>query len=736
MAQIPDSSVKPIYSACERFVNESLRHDGSLFTPGQAIWSQPVIDDLYRRFVEQPDTSNRTFMVKWREQLAGAPTETYQLAAELLYVHLLVGKSTTGKTKRARINEALGWAPESIRIPPELDEALDVGLAAESTIFRTGRPFLLWYLLEFMRQWKQLTDEEQADALHDPWRFKSIAFGIEVERAWAQRELLLHMVHPETFEPIMSRDVKQRIAQALIERTDEPSDDVDRQLLAIRRSLEDEYGANFRFYEPAVRRLWDPAHEAPGGKTEWDQTDEEDPEADQQRRYWKIAPGAGAKYWSHCRDNNCITIGWEALGDLSKVEEWEPHRDAVIAEHRKWKPKGLNQVWRFAKEIKPGDRIVANHGLSKVRGIGTVTGKYFFVDGEVHGHRLPVEWDDVTPRQIPRQKDWHSTLVPLSREQFEQILDSPKIGEGSDGLPKPSTIEQLADKLLLDVEFFRTAIRLLKHKRQAIFYGPPGTGKTYVALQLAEHLAVDPECVELVQFHPSYAYEDFIEGFRPDGTKDGAPRFTRQPGPLKRIAERAIEHPDQMFVLVIDEINRANLAKVFGELFFLLEYRDRHISLQYSGEPFALPENLMIIGTMNTADRSIALVDAALRRRFYFIPFFPHRPPVAGLLRRWLTKRKPALRWLADVVDRANEQLGDRDLAIGPSYFLRSDLDEDWIALIWQHAVEPYIAEHFVGEEHRVQEFGLNRLRNSITAASNAPAAEELDAEEIGSEVG
>ena len=129
-------------------------------------------------------------------------------------------------------------------------------------------------------------------------------------------------------------------------------------------------------------------------------------------------------------------------------------------------------------------------------------------------------------------------------------------------------------------------------------------------------------------------------------------------------------------MLVIDEINRGNIAKVFGELYFLLEYRDKEVQLQYSEEDrFRLPENLLIVGTMNTADRSIALIDAALRRRFYFYPFFPDRPPIEGLLRRWLEKRKPDMLWIADLVDSANsllnEELNDRHSAIGPSHFIR-----------------------------------------------------------------
>lgn len=156
---------------------------------------------------------------------------------------------------------------------------------------------------------------------------------------------------------------------------------------------------------------------------------------------------------------------------------------------------------------------------------------------------------------------------------------------------------------------------------------------------------------------------------------------------------------------------------MMGELYFLLEYRGESVSLQYSGEEFSLPENLWIICTMNTADRSISLVDAALRRRFYFAPFFPDEPPVTGLLRRWLERQDHSLLWVADVVDEANNRLGDRQVAIGPSYFLREDLTEEWVEIIWEHAVLPYLSEQFFNEEERLEEFALHSLRSAVSAA-------------------
>ena len=293
--------------------------------------------------------------------------------------------------------------------------------------------------------------------------------------------------------------------------------------------------------------------------------------------------------------------------------------------------------------------------------------------------------------------------------------------------------EALASDLYLPADFIQGINILLEDKKQVIFQGPPGTGKTYVARALARHLAGADERVTLVQFHPSYAYEDFVQGFRPALLDNGQAGFELKDGPLLRAARRAEAEPGANHFLVIDEINRGNLAKALGELYFLLEYRDSEISLQYSDKPFRLPGNLYIIGTMNTADRSIALVDLALRRRFYFVEFHPDEPDFKGLLRRYLEANAPGMEWVAEVVDLANDALrNDREAAIGPSYFMRSGLDEDVVKRIWKHSVLPYIEERLFGEsDDRRGEFDLDRLRRAV-ARETASAGDDSESAENG----
>lgn len=280
----------------------------------------------------------------------------------------------------------------------------------------------------------------------------------------------------------------------------------------------------------------------------------------------------------------------------------------------------------------------------------------------------------------------------------------------------PDVTDALAAELLVHDRAWLDEVReLLVDEKQLVFYGPPGTGKTYLAMRLAEYFGGGPEQVKIVQFHPSYAYEDFFEGFRPvedPETREVAFRLTA--GPLRELADLAGREGNRHIphFLVIDEINRANLAKVFGELYFLLEYRTKSVRLTYSGDDFALPANLFVIGTMNTADRSIALVDAAMRRRFAFVELSPRTEPTAGLLARWL-EREGRGREPARLLDALNARIDDADFAIGPSYLMKPGVHRDGgLDRVWRTKILPLLEEHHYGEGvDVVARYGLDALR-------------------------
>lgn len=327
------------------------------------------------------------------------------------------------------------------------------------------------------------------------------------------------------------------------------------------------------------------------------------------------------------------------------------------------------------------------------------------------------------------------------RAERERDGDELENGEGDSAEPVDQArdlLQEASDALLLPRSTIDDLVDLLDDKGQIILYGPPGTGKTYVALHLAEAVAGDPQRTMLVQFHPSTSYEDFIEGLRPQVTPSGQVTYALMDGPLMLMVRAAVEEPDRTFVLVIDEINRANLPKVLGELLFLLEYRDRAARLLYRPEePFRIPTNLRIIGTMNTADRSVALIDAAMRRRFNFVPFFPDHGPMQGILHRWLAQRGMRAD-VAPFLDAVNTDLRARlgpHHAIGPSHFMRLSLTDATLQRIWDANVFPLLEEFFWGDD-QVDEWRWPAVRRRYRSILGPMPGDDDPDDELGGEPG
>jgi len=251
-------------------------------------------------------------------------------------------------------------------------------------------------------------------------------------------------------------------------------------------------------------------------------------------------------------------------------------------------------------------------------------------------------------------------------------------------------------------------IRAIHRKGQAVFYGPPGTGKTFVAGKVAQQLvSAGNGVLELVQFHPAYAYEDFMQGIRPLTHPNNQLTYELVPGRFLQFCEQA-QQRSGISVLIIDEINRANLAAVFGELMYLLEYREATVPLA-AGGAFHIPANARILGTMNTADRSIALVDHALRRRFAFV----HLGPNTAVLRHYHTQTGYNPNKLITILERLNRTIADPHYLVGHSYFLHPDLPTQ-LPDIWQMEIEPYLEEYFFDQPNQVDAFRWSQIRKQL----------------------
>ena len=773
-----------VYAAAESWVERALRSDDSLFTPGRRIWTSELLDELHRRFLDRPDESGDSFLDKLERQLKGSPPEAFQLMAEVLYVHFLVVATKDSTEEQQQLNRILGWSPEPVVIPSELAAGLAPGLANPGQGFHSYRPFQVGLIIEFASQWKQLGSDERGRLLDDPWAFKDFVMDLHLRSAMfrdyqntprTQRQALLHLVHPDTFERIVNVDHKNKIAARFGGLVEDSVGDVDRELHEIRSTLEQTHGAEeFGFYSPDIRSQWDDSYKT-GDQEDGRETNAWDAFIDSAREYvdtdqldneendYKIKIGqrvakareavlTGSTSWPDLVKRSLSGNLIHYMGQV-KFRDW-------VAEEPEESLRSLLALWRDG-DISVSDRVRAFAELlprSASAGVGTRTTIASVLLMGIDAQRYPpfrtTLFDEAyqrTGHEPPNDDAGEAALYDhalgfldrLIAEASERgvnlrhrldaqsivwavIRSGEELAEEDDDEPEPASLAQLAKKLCLPVPFLDELEWLLHDKGQVIFQGPPGTGKTFVAQELAAFLAAPHGRVTLVQLHPSYAYEDFVEGYRP-ALNDGQPTFELKSGPLLRAAETARAEPHSKHFLVIDEINRGNVAKVLGELYYLLEYRERDVRLQYSGAPFSLPKNLYIIGTMNTADRSIALVDLALRRRFHFQEFHPDDPPIKDLLREWLTKQGSIeMAWVADVVDLANEQLrDDRHAAIGPSHFMKPSLSETDVERIWRHSVLPYIEERLFGSADRMSAFELQTLRRKAARGPAAEAGEE-----------
>jgi 5-methylcytosine-specific restriction enzyme B len=439
-----------------------------------------------------------------------------------------------------------------------------------------------------------------------------------------------------------------------------------------------------------------------------------------QRRIVKIAPGELGEFWEDCLGGSYICVGWDEVGDLREFESKEEFREA-FAKHFPYNgnsskiTKKSKELWTLM-ELEPGDLVFANRGTSEILGLGTVVepGYDWRPDRETHRHILHVRWDTSVARAIPPQPAWaFITVGPVAATQYEAFM---KAGPSADVTAPP-----------VDPRFVEIT-EALEDKRQAILYGPPGTGKTFHARRFAvawllkqngraeeiprvladraafaeaeEALARPANDSALaaqltrLTFHPSYSYEDFIEGFRPSTDAGGALSLRLEDGVFKRVCEEAQVDSRRKFLVLIDEINRANLAKVFGELLTLLEVDKRGLSvtLPQSKKPFRIPDNVYLVGTMNTADRSIKLLDTALRRRFSFVEFMPDVEVLRGA--------KVGTLALDDFLENLNRRIGEtlgREKQVGQSYLLNGSgpiVDPQVFARRFRHEILPLLQEY------------------------------------------
>ena len=455
------------------------------------------------------------------------------------------------------------------------------------------------------------------------------------------------------------------------------------------------------------------------------------------RHIWLFAPGRNAVMWDAFYAQGIMALGWSEAGDLSQYNNKEEIKQALQEKRNPnfsfMHPKRM--LWQFANDMKPGDIVFAKKGRSEIIGRGTIESDYTF-DGE------STDFPNVRKVKWTHKGKWESpemlamqTLTDLTNYQetvakISALFDTEDdVSDGNEDDNEDSVIvklpiytaENFLDEVYIDDSAYERLVGLLRHKKNIILQGAPGVGKTFIAKRLAYSMmgVRDTSRVTMVQFHQSYSYEDFIMGIRPTGSG-----FDVKEGVFYNFCKKAEVDSDNDYFFIIDEINRGNLSKIFGELFMLIENDKRgdrnKIQLLYKDELFFIPENLYIIGMMNTADRSLALLDYALRRRFGFFDLFP-----AFFSERFkayqesLDNRK--FDRLIDTVEELNrfikedESLGE-GFCIGHSYFCNfkpEDVTDSNLSILVEHEIIQLLKEYWYDEPKNIRDWS-EKLRGAI----------------------
>ena len=446
-------------------------------------------------------------------------------------------------------------------------------------------------------------------------------------------------------------------------------------------------------------------------------------------RYWLYAPGEGSAMWDCFYSHSEMGIGWAEIGDLrafsSKAEmkqkmkdTYDPTLSYMNAAHA---------TWQFANEIKVGDIIFVKKGRNQIIGRGVVTGDYYFHQPDSqYPHRRNVKWTHKGEWPHPSGQAAMKTLTDVTpyTDYVEKLCGlfvsetEADIEEQIVTFPEYTETDFLSD-VYMESEEYANLVDLIRTKKNVILQGAPGVGKTFAAKRLAYSMmgVKDQNRVMMTQFHQSYSYEDFIMGFRPSEAG-----FELKKGTFYNFCKKAEIDSDNEYFFIIDEINRGNLSKIFGELFMLIESDKRGIQLQllYSDEKFAVPKNVYIIGMMNTADRSLAMLDYALRRRF---AFYEMRPgfETEGFREYRMALENDKFNNLIHCVESLNavisadDSLGD-GFCIGHSYFCNltaETITDRKLSGIVEYELIPLLKEYWFDEPLKVKDW-TNNLRSTI----------------------
>jgi len=694
---VRESRYEAVYEVANQWRDRCLADDKSLLWPNEVTWTIESIDLMLEVLKRKSAGERRDFSTQMDYLLNELPSEIHRLFADLTGLWSLMAGNYEPSDKLKWLDHiisahGLQKADEKVRIV----EAYETRISEKegsSGLSATQRIPQMRAFLEFSKMAK--TDPQ---ILSNRERSRVAAFEACLRTSMSKnaQDMLLYLLFPDEFEPITSQAKKREILSGLGIPTAK-ADDLDAAMKQLRPRIAEQLGRkDFSFHDEDVLRIWRP---------------------DQIKRTWLF----------QANPEKCDFGTQLKKMSVGEVDSWS--------------------VSRFREEMKDGHRILIwqsgeNSGLLA---LGEIIGDPFLrpkgtgigtPDPNLDEWAISFKLNVILQQPIVRKsfldhpllakmqiiKQPQGTNFKVSPEEWKAISELLQITR--DQLERKSVDKDLLETALaelsalsnLEAQELEEIQSLLREKKQLIFEGPPGAGKTYLADLFSRYFTGNSltgdhnEQIEIVQFHQSYGYEDFVQGIRPMTDGAGNLQYRVVPGIFLQMCDRARKNPQQNFVLIIDEINRGNLSRIFGELLMLLEYREKRVRLPYAPADssdesgyISIPTNLYLIGTMNSTDRSLAMIDYALRRRFYFYRLMPVEGGNAPVLIRWLTSQSsysPAER--ATVLDYflfINREISQKlapDFQIGHSYFMVQDINTlVGRRRVWQRSLRPLLEEYF-----------------------------------------
>lgn len=697
-----DPRFEVLYETFRKFLQQCILDDRSLLWPSETPWMPANVADIKRRLVESPMFGDGlSFGEKLQRQMEGATSEQWMIICDIYYIYFLPSSFITFDKKIGDIE----WAASQGGLTPP-GEDNDTWEAQSHGFTRTTLQYhykyaQFWLILLFADYVKRAEDPESivSDASRMQQVLDQLLEGISSknDRAYDMRHAMLYLAFPEQYERIISTRDKERIIETYGDQLEGPvPDDRDEALRRVRQLLSDrfeELNRPFDFYDE-LKHEWRPEEPEPDcGDEDGEKPPTEDRDVlvvrsvlERTRNVILYGPPGGGKTYVA----NKVA---EALVD-PQTEQPLPEsavRQRVVEDLATYEVLALS-----LRELGPGE----SRSVS-----------------EILEHPLVEARFRAGPVKQPRQNVW-------GHLQWHTSPESKTVSVAERRMP------YLFDK-----------------DDRSRWYVTEG-GREYVDENLSSQIAslnsmvitqsID-DFVERTTFHQSYAYEDFVEGLRPVKSEEdpGDISYDVVPGVFRGVCTRAADDPHNKYVLVIDEINRGNIAKILGELITLLEDDKRaggdnplKVTLPYSGDEFEVPSNVYVIGTMNTADRSIALLDVALRRRFAFVELMPRPQLLRGIhveSAETVVPLEPLLRSL----NKSIRQYLDRDHQVGHSYLLevaRADDAEraDVLEFVWNNRIVPLLEEYFYSQRDRMAEV-LSPFRTDVESDREQDEEEELD---------